>query len=218
MLTAQSRQKSYVDLKRWEVEFSVGDLVFLKVSPMKGNMRFGKRGKLSPRFIGPFEILDRVGQVAYRLALPPTLAETHNVFHISMLQKYVPDLTHVLKYENLNLQQDMSYMARPVRVIEKGIKVLRNKTVPLVKILWSDSSDREATWELEKDMQNQYPELFSTIARISSHRDLAERLEVLACGTFHTVAPSSLLQQSALPEQQGREPFAFLEHPATFRV
>ncbi|XP_030497936.1 uncharacterized protein LOC115713588 [Cannabis sativa] len=129
---------------------------------MKGIIHFGKKGKLSPRFIGPFEILDRVGQVAYRLALPPTLAETHNVFHISMLRKYVPDPTHVLTYKNLNLQQDMSYMARPVRVIEKGIKVLRNKTIPLVKILWSDSSDREATWELEKDMQNQYPELFSS--------------------------------------------------------
>ncbi|KAM6577479.1 hypothetical protein CsatB_029316 [Cannabis sativa] len=109
MLNAQSRLKSYADLKRQEVEFSVGDLVFLKVSPMKGIMRFGKRGKLSPRFIGPFEILDRVGQ-------------------------------------------DMSFMARPVRVIEEGIKVLRNKIIPLVKILWSDSSDREATWELEKDM------------------------------------------------------------------
>ncbi|KAM6563739.1 hypothetical protein CsatB_023737 [Cannabis sativa] len=129
---------------------------------MKGIMHFGKKGKLSPRFIGPFEILDRVGRVAYRLALPPTLAKTHNVFHISMLRKYVPDPTHVLTYKNLNLQQDMSYMARPVRVIEKGIKVLRNKTIPLVKILWSDSSDREATWELEKDMQNQYPELFSS--------------------------------------------------------
>ncbi|KAM6576974.1 hypothetical protein CsatB_028811 [Cannabis sativa] len=129
---------------------------------MKGIMRFRKRGKLSPRFIGPFEILDRVGQVAYRLALPPTLAETHNVFHISMLRKYVPDPTHVLKYENLNLQQDMSYMARPVRVIEKGIKVLRNKTIPLVKILWSDSSDREATWELETNMQKRYPKLFSS--------------------------------------------------------
>ncbi|KAM6553985.1 hypothetical protein CsatB_014747 [Cannabis sativa] len=128
---------------------------------MKGIMHFRKKGKLSPRFIGPLEILDKVGQVAYRLALPPTLAETHNFFHISILSKYVPDPTHVLKYENLNLQQDMSYMARPVRVIEKGIKVLRNKTIPLVKILWSDSSDKEATWELETDIQKHYPELFS---------------------------------------------------------
>ncbi|XP_030478154.1 uncharacterized protein LOC115695211 [Cannabis sativa] len=161
MITAQSRQKSYTDLKK------TGGLVFrrglsvLEGINYEGDYAFWKKGKVKPKFIGLFEILDKVGQVAYRLALPPTLAKTHNVFHISMLRKYVPDPTHVLKYSNLNLQQDMSYMARPVRVIEKGIKVLRNKTIPLVKILWSDSSDREATWELETDMQKQYPELFS---------------------------------------------------------
>ncbi|KAM6583139.1 hypothetical protein CsatB_010141 [Cannabis sativa] len=109
MVTAQSRQKSYADAKRRNVEFAVGDKVFLRVSPMKGVMRFGKRGKLSPRFIGPFEILDRVGQVAYRLALPPVLAETHNVFHISMLRKYVSDPSHVLNYERMELKQDLSY-------------------------------------------------------------------------------------------------------------
>ena len=104
MIAAQSRQKSYADAKRRIVEFSVGDQVFLKVSPMKGIMRFRKKGKLSSRFIRPFEILDKVGHVAYRLALPPSLAEMHNVFHVSMLRKYISDPSHVLDYEALELK------------------------------------------------------------------------------------------------------------------
>ena len=160
MLTAQSRQKSYADLKRRDIEFAVGEFVFLKISPMKGVMRFGKKGKLSPRYIGPFEILDRIGQVAYRLALPPALAETHNVFHISMLRKYVSDPSHVLSYEPLQLKQDLSYDEQPERILEKGIKELRSKRIPLVKVLWKNSTEREATWELEDDMKARYPELF----------------------------------------------------------
>ncbi|CAM8905384.1 unnamed protein product [Rhodiola kirilowii] len=84
---AQSRQKSYADVRRRDLEFHVGDHVFHKVSPTKGISRFSIRGKLSPRFIGPFEILERVGSLAYRLALPPVLAGVHNVFHVSMLRK-----------------------------------------------------------------------------------------------------------------------------------
>ena len=85
------------------MEFEVGDYVFLRVSPMRGVKRFGTKGKLSLRFIGPFQILDRVGAVAYRIALPPSLSGVHNVFHVSMLRKYVSDPTHVLSYEHLQL-------------------------------------------------------------------------------------------------------------------
>ncbi|KAL5540548.1 hypothetical protein UlMin_043251 [Ulmus minor] len=99
METAQSRQKSYVDKRRRPLEFQVVDSVFLKVAPMKGVMRFGKKGKLSPRFIGPFEILERIGKVAYKLALPPELSSVHNVFHVSTLKRYVSDPSHVLKHE-----------------------------------------------------------------------------------------------------------------------
>ncbi|KAL5538397.1 hypothetical protein UlMin_045742 [Ulmus minor] len=99
METAQSRQKSYADKRRRPLEFQVGDSVFLKVAPMKGVMRFGKKGKLSLRFIGPFEILERIGKVAYKLALPPELSSVHNVFHVSMLKKYVSDSSHVLEHE-----------------------------------------------------------------------------------------------------------------------
>ena len=105
MLASQSRQKSYADPKHRDVEFQVGDHVFLRVSPLRGVRRFGKKGKLSPRFIGPFEILERVGQVAYRLALPPSLSGVHDVFHISMLRKYISYLTHVLSMRTWSCRQ-----------------------------------------------------------------------------------------------------------------
>ena len=98
LLTAQSRQKSYADVRCRPLEFEVGDHVFLKVMPKRGVVKFGKRGKLSPRFIGPFEILERVGTVAYRLALPPSMSGVHEVFHVSMLRKYAPDPTHVVDW------------------------------------------------------------------------------------------------------------------------
>ena len=139
----------------------MGDFVFLTVSPLRGVKRFGDKGKLSPRFIGPFEILDRIGAVAYRVAMPPSLSRVHNVFHISMLQKYVSDPTHVLSYEGLELDQDLSYEERPVQLLDRKDKVLRNKTIPLVKVLWRNSKSEEATWELEADMREKYPELFA---------------------------------------------------------
>ncbi|KAM6590683.1 hypothetical protein CsatA_013288 [Cannabis sativa] len=162
MITAQSRQKSYADLKRRDIEFEVGDHVFLRVTPRKGLSvkRFGKRGKLSPRYVGPFQILDRVGSVAYRIALPPSLAGVHNVFHVSQLRKYVSDPSHVLSYETLGLQEDLSYNERPVKILDQKDKILRNKTITLVKVLWRNSVVEEATWELESDMREQYPELF----------------------------------------------------------
>ncbi|XP_062103606.1 uncharacterized protein LOC133814692 [Humulus lupulus] len=162
MVTAQSRQKSYADLKRKHVEFEVGDHVFLRVTPRKGISvkRFGKRGKLSAKYAGPFEILDRVGNVAYRVALPPSLSRVHNVFHVSQLRKYVSDPSHVLSYETLGLQEDLSFNERPVKILDRKDKVLRNKTISFVKVLWRNSVVQEATWELEFDMLQQYSELF----------------------------------------------------------
>ena len=106
LLTAQSHQKSYVDRRRRLFEFIVGDWVFLKVSPTWGVVRFGKRGKLSPRFIGPFEIVQWIGECAYRLALPPSLSGVHDVFHVSMLKKYIIDPSHVLDYSGCSLTTD----------------------------------------------------------------------------------------------------------------
>ncbi|KAL0551605.1 hypothetical protein IC582_010694 [Cucumis melo] len=160
MYTAQSRQKSYADVRRKDLEFEVGDKVFLKVAPMRGVLRFERRGKLSPRFVGPFEILERIGLVAYRLALPPSLSTVHDVFHVSMLRKYVPDPSHVVDYEPLEIDENLSYVEQPVEVLAREVKTLRNKEIPLVKVLWRNHRVEEATWEREDDMRSRYPELF----------------------------------------------------------
>ncbi|KAL0560422.1 hypothetical protein IC582_000827 [Cucumis melo] len=160
MHTAQSRQKSYADVRRKDLEFEVGDKVFLKVAPMRGVVRFERRGKLSPRFVGPFEILEQIGPVAYRLALPPSLSTVHNVFHVSMLRKYVPDPSHVVDYEPLEIDENLSYVEQPVEVLAREVKTLRNKEIPLVKVLWRNNRVEEATWEREDDMRSRYPELF----------------------------------------------------------
>ena len=102
---AQDRQKSYADTRRRPLEFNVEDHVFLKVSPLKGSLRFGQKGKLTPRYIGPFEILQRIGPVAYRLALPPTLQGIHDVFHVSNPRRYVSDPAHVISHEPLQLKK-----------------------------------------------------------------------------------------------------------------
>ncbi|KAL0561203.1 hypothetical protein IC582_001624 [Cucumis melo] len=160
MHTAQSRQKSYADVRRKDLEFEVGDKVFLKVAPMRGVLRFERRGKLSPRFVGPFEILELIGPVAYRLALPPSLSTVHDVFHVSMLRKYVPDPSHVVDYEPLEIDENLSYVEQPVEVLAREVKTLRNKQIPLVKVLWRNHRVEEATWEREDDMRSRYPELF----------------------------------------------------------
>ncbi|EOX94130.1 DNA/RNA polymerases superfamily protein [Theobroma cacao] len=160
MLTAQSREKSYADNRRRDLEFQVGDHVFLKVSPTKGVMRFGKKGKLNPRYIGPFEILEKVGAVAYRLALPPDLSNIHPVFHVSMLRKYNPDPSHVIRYETIQSQNDLTYEEQPVAILDRQVKKLRSKDVALVKVLWRNHTSEEVTWEAEDEMRTKHPHLF----------------------------------------------------------
>ncbi|KAL0541655.1 hypothetical protein IC582_021709 [Cucumis melo] len=160
MHTAQSRQKSYADVRRKDLEFEVGDKVFLKVAHIRGVLRFERRGKLSPRFVGSFEILERIGPVAYRLALPPSLLTVHDVFHVSMLRKYVADPSHVVDYEPLEIDENLSYTEQPVEVLAREVKMLRNREIPLVKVLWRNHRVEEATWEREDDMRSRYPELF----------------------------------------------------------
>jgi len=160
---AQDRQKSYADVPRRPLEFDVGDHVFLKVSPLKGSIQFGQKGKLSPRYIGPFEILQRVGPVAYRLALPPALQGIHDVFHVSNLRRYTSDPNHVIPYKPLQLKENLTYVEEPVKIIDRMDRVLRNRTIPYVKVLWRHHSSTDATWELEHVMQQKYPELFPSM-------------------------------------------------------
>ena len=126
---AQSRHKSYADRRRQPLEFEVGDHVFLKVMPKREVVRFGKRGKLTPRYIGLFEILERVGTVAYRLALPPSLSSVHEVFHVSMLRKYTPDPAHVVDWREIIVDTDGTFEEGPVRILDSWDQVLRRKTM-----------------------------------------------------------------------------------------
>ena len=132
----------------------------MKVSPWKGVMRFGKKGKLSPRYIGPYEILQRIGAVAYRLALPPNLSHVHDVFHISVLKKYLPDPTHVLSVEPMEINENLSYEEKPIKILDQREQVLRTKTTKLVKVLWGNHMIEEETWESEELMKSNYPHLF----------------------------------------------------------
>ena len=134
-------------MRRRPLEFKVGDHVFLKVMPKRGVVRFGKRGKLSLRFIGPFEILKRVGTIVYRLALPSSMSGVHEVFHVSILRKYTPDPAHVVDWGL-------------VCILDSHDKVLRRKTVRLVRVLWWHYGVEESTWEREDTMRATYPFLF----------------------------------------------------------
>ena len=158
---AQSRQKSYTDNRRRDIEFQVGDFVFLKVSPSKGVARFGKKGKLNPRFIGPFEILERIGTIAYKISLPPSMCHIHDIFHVSMLRKYIPDPSHVIEYEPIVIEKDLFYKEEPIRIIDKKEKILRNRIITLVKVIWKHHSTNKTTWELEEEMKKGYPHLFA---------------------------------------------------------
>ncbi|XP_077249415.1 uncharacterized protein LOC143888918 [Tasmannia lanceolata] len=157
---AQSRQKSYADQRRRELEFAEGDMVFVKISPFKAVMRFGRKGKLSPRYIGPYRISKRVGSRAHELELPPNLDRMHNVFHVSMLRLYHPDSSHVLEEDEVELQGDWPFLEGPVRILERKERVLRNKSIPLVRVLWRHHGVEEATWERESNIQKKFPELF----------------------------------------------------------
>jgi len=158
---AQDRQKSYADRRRKDLEFEVGDQVFLKVSPWKGVIRFRRRGKLNPRYIGPFVVTERIGSVAYRLDLPPELDRIHNVFHVSMLRKYIPDPSHVLEEPPVELNSELKFEVQPIEILDRQVRMLRNKAIPMVKILWRNDQIEEVTWETEQFMRQQYPYMFT---------------------------------------------------------
>ena len=160
LLTAHSLQKSYADVRRRPLEFEVGDHVFLKVMPKREVVRFGKREKLSPRFIEPFEILERVGIVAYQLALPPNMSGVHEVFHVSMLRRYTPDLAHVVDWEEIEVDANGTFEEGPVCIMDSWDQVLRRKTVRLVRVLWQHRGVKESTWECKDTMRATYPFLF----------------------------------------------------------
>ncbi|XP_008779310.2 uncharacterized protein LOC103699046 [Phoenix dactylifera] len=154
---AQDRQKSWADKRRRELGFAEGDYVFLKISPSKGVTRFRRHNKLSPRYIDPFEILNKIDEVAYRLALPQELSGIHNVFHVSLLRRYIPNPHHVVRYKPLQIDKNLTYEVIPQRVVDRKEQIFRRHTILYVKVQWSNHSEREATWELEEEMRGKHP-------------------------------------------------------------
>jgi hypothetical protein len=160
MKESQDRQKSYHDKRRKDLEFQEGDHVFLRVTPVTGVGRALKSKKLTPRFIGPYQISERVGTVAYRVGLPPHLSNLHDVFHVSQLRKYVPDPSHVIPRDDVQVRDNLTIETLPVRIEDREVKRLRGKEIPLVKVVWEGAAGESLTWELESKMRESYPELF----------------------------------------------------------
>ncbi|XP_020240110.1 uncharacterized protein LOC109818964 [Cajanus cajan] len=158
MRVAQSREKYYADKRRKPLEFSEGEHVFLKVTPTTGVGRAIKAKKLNPKFIRPYQILKRIGPLAYQIALPPFLSNLHDVFHVSQLRKYIHDPSHVLESVAVQIKENLTFEKQPVSVVDKKVKQLRGKSINLVKVIW-DADTNEATWELEDRMKDQYPYL-----------------------------------------------------------
>jgi hypothetical protein len=156
--TAQSRQKSYADNRRRELMFEVGDFVYLKVSPMRGMKRFKVKGKLSPRYIGPFKILERKGE------LPDRLSDVHDIFNVSQLKKCLRVPEEQLPMEELNVNEDLTYSEYPVRILETSRRITRSKVINMCKVQWSHHSEDEATWEREDELRADFPQLFSEVS------------------------------------------------------
>ncbi|XP_050908112.1 uncharacterized protein LOC127121708 [Lathyrus oleraceus] len=160
MKKVQDRQKSYADHGRRPLEFDEGDPIFLKVTP---RLRFKgpfKSWKLSPRYIGPYQIVKRIGEVAYILALPPSLSEMHDVFHVSQLRKFITDSLQPILPDSIEVEADMTFEPLPSRIAGREVKVLRNTEIPLINVQWDESYPGDVTWELESEMREAYPNLF----------------------------------------------------------
>ncbi|GKC66846.1 putative reverse transcriptase domain-containing protein [Tanacetum coccineum] len=168
MQAARDRQKSYADLKRKPMEFQVGDKVMLKVLPWKGVVRFGKRGKLNPRYVGPFKVLEKVGEVAYKLELPEELSRVHNTFHVSNLKKCHADEPLAVPLDGLHLDDKLHFVEEPLEIVGRKVKRLKRSRIPLVKVRWNSKRGPEFTWEREDQFKKKYPHLFTKTTPSSS--------------------------------------------------
>ncbi|GJU54221.1 putative reverse transcriptase domain-containing protein [Tanacetum coccineum] len=155
--------ESYADKRRRPLEFEVEDNVMLKVAPWKGVMRFGKRGKLNPRYIGPFRIIERIGPVAYRLELPQELSRVHNVFHICNMKKCLSDDTLVIPLEEIQLDDKLNFLEEPVEIMDREVKRLKRSRIPIIKVRWNARRGPEYTWEREDQFREKYPHLFKNL-------------------------------------------------------
>jgi hypothetical protein len=154
----QARQKSYHDKRRKSLQFEVGDFMYLKVSPTKGVQRFRIKGKLAPRYIGPYEIIEACGPVAYKLKLPRKMYAIHNVFHVSQLKKCVQLPTEIIAEPELEIELDLSYQEYPSKILDCKERSTRAKSIKMYKVQWSNHSEEEATWETEEFLRSNFPD------------------------------------------------------------
>ncbi|GKE64920.1 putative reverse transcriptase domain-containing protein [Tanacetum coccineum] len=168
MQAAHGRLKSYADLKRKLMDFQVGDNVMLKVSPWKGVVNFGKRGKLNPRYVRPFKVIEKVGEVAYKLELPEELNRVHNTFHVSNLKKCYADEPLAVPLDGLHFNDKLQFIEEPVEIMDREVKRLKRSHIPLVKVRWNSKRGPKFTWEGEDQFKKKYPHLFAKAASSSS--------------------------------------------------
>ncbi|GJZ30994.1 hypothetical protein Tco_0576041 [Tanacetum coccineum] len=146
------------------MEFQVGDKVMLKVSPWKGVVRFGKRGKLNPRYVGPFKVLEKVGEVAYKLELPEELSRVYNTFHVSNLKKCHADEPLAVLLDGLHFDDNLHFVEELVEIMDREVKRLKRRRIPLVKVRWNSKRGPKFTWECEDQFRKKYPHLFTKTA------------------------------------------------------
>ncbi|GJR25930.1 putative reverse transcriptase domain-containing protein [Tanacetum coccineum] len=165
---ARDRQRIYANIRRKPLEFQVGYRVMLKVSPQKGVIRFRKRGKLNPRYIGPFKILKRVDPVACTLELPEELSNIHSTFHISNLKKCLSGESLVILMKELRLDDKINFVEEPVEIMDHEVKQLKQSRIPIVKVRWNSKRGPEFIWEREDQIRAKYPHLFPNITPTSN--------------------------------------------------
>ena len=160
MKAAQSRQKSYANKRRRPLAFEVGDYVYLKVSPMKGVQRFGVKRKHAPRYVGPYQIIEWKGNVAYKLQLSPEMSAIFNVFHVSQLKRCLCLPDEAIAPTNIKLQSDLTYEEKPIRVLEEMERVTQSKVIKFYKVVWNNHSEQDATWERKDYLREVYPAFY----------------------------------------------------------
>jgi len=166
---AQSRQKSYFDKRRKPLQFEVGDHVYLRVSPIRGVQRFGVKGKLAPRYIGPYEVVEKCGPMAYRLRLPLHLAAIHDVFRVSQLKKCIRVSSETIDQHDISVEPDLSYVEHPLKILDQKERRTRCTTVKMYRVQWAHHTEEEATWETEHYLNHNFPGfLDSTLVTPSS--------------------------------------------------
>ncbi|GJZ86570.1 putative reverse transcriptase domain-containing protein [Tanacetum coccineum] len=163
----RDHQKSYADVRQKPLEFQIGDKVMLKVSPWKGVIRFGKQGKLNPRYIGPFKIIDKVGTITYHLELPEQLSRVHSTFHVSNLKKCMVDEPLAIPLDEIQIDDKLHFIEEPVEIMDREVKRLKQSRIPIVKVRWNSRRGPEFTWEREDQMQKKYPHLFPIYAPVA---------------------------------------------------